>query len=351
MFIGILANMSILLVSLYGYLSYYANYGKFHSFFKANETVINSVFVTMVGTLLLYFAIVVGGARYDLRFLLLAFTVKYFGAKVSVISATSLMFVRLFWGVDHHISIAIIYSLMLVIMLPVLKIFVSKLKSDIIQLLFLNYCCLAMGNFLNVIILHNPLKDIQIYGFLYVISTIMIFIFYFMINDIRRMQKQSSHDYLTKMKNRSEFQNKIDMLVKKEKVFSLAILDIDYFKMFNDSFTHLVGDLVLLEVGKVFLSFETDKINCYRIGGEEFAFTFEQTELRDVEKELEKIRLTVQKININTLLSNEEVKEVTVSIGVTHVSTFSDVDNFMLRADKALYKAKESGRNRVVVSD
>ena len=236
-------------------------------------------------------------------------------------------------------------------MLPVLKIFVSKLKSDIIQLLFLNYCCLAMGNFLNVIILHNPLKDIQIYGFLYVISTIMIFIFYFMINDIRRMQKQSSHDYLTKMKNRSEFQNKIDMLVKKEKVFSLAILDIDYFKMFNDSFTHLVGDLVLLEVGKVFLSFETDKINCYRIGGEEFAFTFEQTELRDVEKELEKIRLTVQKININTLLSNEEVKEVTVSIGVTHVSTFSDVDNFMLRADKALYKAKESGRNRVVVSD
>ncbi|MBR2541938.1 GGDEF domain-containing protein [Lactococcus carnosus] len=351
MFISILANMSILLVSLYGYLSYYANYGKFHSFFKANETVINSVFVTMVGTLLLYFAIVVGGARYDLRFLLLAFTVKYFGAKVSVISATSLMFVRLFWGVDHHISIAIIYSLMLVIMLPVLKIFVSKLKSDIIQLLFLNYCCLAMGNFLNVIILHNPLKDIQIYGFLYVISTIMIFIFYFMINDIRRMQKQSSHDYLTKMKNRSEFQNKIDMLVKKEKVFSLAILDIDYFKMFNDSFTHLVGDLVLLEVGKVFLSFETDKINCYRIGGEEFAFTFEQTELRDVEKELEKIRLTVQKININTLLSNEEVKEVTVSIGVTHVSTFSDVDNFMLRADKALYKAKESGRNRVVVSD
>ncbi|CEN27910.1 GGDEF domain-containing protein [Lactococcus piscium] len=351
MFISILANMSILLVSLYGYLSYYANYGKFHSFFKENETVINSVFVTIVGTLLLYFAIVVGGARYDLRFLLLAFTVKYFGAKVSVISAASLMFVRLFWGVDHHISIAIIYSLMLVIMLPVLKIFVSKIKSDIIQLLILNYCCLAIGNFLNVIILHNLWIDIHIYLFLYVISTIMIFIFYFMINDIRRMQKQSSHDYLTKMKNRSEFQNKIDMLVKKEKVFSLAILDIDYFKLFNDSFNHLVGDLMLLEVGKVFLSFETDKINCYRIGGEEFAFTFEQTEFREVENRLEKIRLTVQKIKINTLLSNEEIKEVTVSIGVTHVSTFSDVDNFMLRADEALYKAKEAGRNRVVVSD
>ncbi|MCJ1994915.1 GGDEF domain-containing protein [Lactococcus piscium] len=350
MFISILANMSILLVSLYGYLSYYANYGKFHSFFKANETVINSVFVTIVGTLLLYFAIVIDGARYDLRFLLLAFTVKYFGSKVGVISATSLMFVRLLWGGDHHIFIAITYSLMLVIMLPLLKIYVGKIKSDVMQLLILNYCCLAIGNFLNVIIFHNLLIDIQIYGFLYVISTIMIFIFYFMINDIRRMQKQSSHDYLTKMKNRSEFQNKIDMLVKKEKVFSLAILDIDYFKMFNDSFNHLVGDLVLLEVGKVFLSFETHQINCYRIGGEEFAFTFEQTEFRDVEKELEKIRQTVQKININTLLSNEEIKEVTVSIGATHVSTFSNVDNFMLRADEALYKAKESGRNRVVVS-
>lgn len=350
MFISILANMSILLVSLYGYLSYYANYGKFHSFFKANETVINSVFVTIVGTLLLYFAIVIDGARYDLRFLLLAFTVKYFGSKVGVISATSLMFVRLLWGGDHHIFIAITYSLMLVIMLPLLKIYVGKIKSDVMQLLILNYCCLAIGNFLNVIIFHNLLIDIQIYGFLYVISTIMIFIFYFMINDIRRMQKQSSHDYLTKMKNWSEFQNKIDMLVKKEKVFSLAILDIDYFKMFNDSFNHLVGDLVLLEVGKVFLSFETHQINCYRIGGEEFAFTFEQTEFRDVEKELEKIRQTVQKININTLLSNEEIKEVTVSIGATHVSTFSNVDNFMLRADEALYKAKESGRNRVVVS-
>ena len=351
MFISILANMSILLVSLYGYLSYYANYGKFHAFFKANETVINSVFVTIVGTLLIYFAIEIDGARYDLRFLLLAFTVKYFGSKVSVISATLLLFVRLLWGVDSHITIAIIYSLMLVIMLPLLRIFVSKIKSDIIQLLILNYCCLAIGNFLNVIIFHNLLIDIQIYGFLYLISTIMIFIFYFMINDIRRMQKQSSQDYLTKMKNRSEFQNKIDMLVKKEKIFSLAILDIDYFKLFNDSFSHLVGDLVLLEVGKVFLSFETSKINCYRIGGEEFVFTFEQTDFDEVETNLEKIRLTVQKININILLSNEEIKEVTVSIGVTHITSFSDIDNFMLRADEALYKAKEGGRNRVVISE
>ena len=351
MFISILANMSILLVSLYGYLSYYANYGKFHSVFKTNETLINSIFVTIVGTLLLCFAIEIDGARYDLRFLLLAFTVKYFSSKVSVISAILLTLVRLLWGVDDHIPVAIIYSVMLIITLPILRFLVSKVNSDIIQLLILNYYCLVVANILNAILLNNLLLDINIYLYLGIISTIMIFIFYFMINDIRRMQKQSSHDYLTKMKNRSEFQNKIDMLVKKEKVFSLAILDIDYFKLFNDSFNHLVGDLMLLEVGKVFLSFETDKINCYRIGGEEFAFTFEQTEFREVENRLEKIRLTVQKININTLLSNEEIKEVTVSIGVTHVSTFSDVDNFMLRADEALYKAKEAGRNRVVVSD
>lgn len=351
MFISILANLSILLVSLYGYLAYYANYGRFHTFHKSNAIVLNSIFVTIVGTLLLYFAIEIEGARYDLRFLLFAFTLKYFGSRVSVISATSLLFIRLLWGMDQHISTAVVYSLILIITLPLLNILVKKVKSDMIQLFILNYYCLGLGNLLNVIMLHNLLRDIHVYLYLYVISTIMIFIFYFMIKDIRRMQKQSSQDHLTKMKNRSEFQTKIEILHKKEKFFSLAILDIDNFKMFNDSFNHLTGDLVLLEISKVFISFETNKIHCYRIGGEEFAFIFEQIEHSQVEKKLEKIRLAVQKININKIILNEAIKEVTISIGVTHVSSFTSIDSDILKADKALYRAKGEGRNQVVVSD
>lgn len=351
MFISILANLSILLVFLYGYLTYYANYGKFHVVHKVKEIILNSAFVTIVGSLLLYFAIQIEGARYDLRFLLLAFTLKYFGSKVSVISATLLLFVRLLWGSDQYIMNAVVYGLVLIVTLPLLKILVSKVKSDIIQLFIFNYYCLGIGNLLNVIMLHNLLRDIHVYLYLYLISTIMIFIFYFMIKDIRRMQKQSSQDHLTKMKNRSEFQTKIEILHKKEKVFSLAILDIDNFKMFNDSFNHLTGDLVLLEISQVFLSFETNKISCYRVGGEEFAFIFEQIDYSQVEKKLEKIRLAVQKININTIVLNDAIKEVTVSIGLTHVSSFSSIDTYILKADNALYKAKEGGRNQIVISD
>lgn len=130
MFISILANQSILLVSLYGYLTYYANYGQFQSVNKVKKNFLNSVFVTIVGALLLYFAIEIEGARYDLRFLLLAFALKYFGSKVSVISATSFMFIRLLWGSDQHIGVAIMYSLVLIFSLPLLKIIVSKVNSD-----------------------------------------------------------------------------------------------------------------------------------------------------------------------------------------------------------------------------
>lgn len=349
MFISILANMSILLVSVYGYLSYYVNYNKFHSFLKDKGTFFNSIFVTIVGIFLLYFAIEIGGARYDLRFLLLAFTVKYFGNKVTITSTLLLMVIRLFWGIDNYTPIAICYSVLLVFTLPMLKYIVSKINSDIIQLLILNYYCLLIGNFLNAIIIKNPLRDINIYLHLYVISTILVFVLYYMINDIKKMQKKATHDYLTKMKNRSEFQAKLEVLQKKKNIFSLAILDIDYFKVINDSFNHLVGDLVLIEVSKVLLSFEGNRINCYRIGGEEFSLVFEEINFVEVENKLEKIRLAVQKINIDEMLLDGEVRGITVSIGVSHIKTFSNIENYISSTDDALYKAKENGRNQLVV--
>ena len=120
-----------------------------------------------------------------------------------------------------------------------------------------------------------------------------------------------------------------------------ALLDIDFFKKVNDRFGHLYGDEVLLLFARIMVrSFRHDDL-LFRYGGEEFAVVLVNVGLENAERLLERFRAGVE------AYSFPQLEPKTVSIGVTAVSAERGVDKIVLCADKALYYAKNNGRNRV----
>ena len=168
------------------------------------------------------------------------------------------------------------------------------------------------------------------------------------------LEKQAYTDYLTGLNNRRSFIERTEIeLYRKERYgreFSLIMFDIDYFKYINDKFGHNAGDLVLKEIANICRSVlrEVDIIG--RIGGEEFAILLPETDIVQATLVAERLRVSISNGKVFPNL-NEEVK-FAASFGVTFTKDANKSINELLnQADNALYKAKNSGRNRVVVSE
>ncbi len=166
----------------------------------------------------------------------------------------------------------------------------------------------------------------------------------FMYSHTRHM---SLTDGLTGLYNRRHFDSTIEREFSRSKRYggdlSLAIIDIDFFKKINDTYGHLCGDYVLKEVAYLILDNfrKTDLV--FRYGGEEFVVILTETNLESAKIPMERLRQKIE--NYPFTYSGNKVK-VTVSAGVSCNCTES-TDEFLDNADKALYKAKETGRNRV----
>lgn len=126
--------------------------------------------------------------------------------------------------------------------------------------------------------------------------------------------------------------------------FSVCLLDIDHFKKVNDNHGHLAGDEVLrrtaCSISENMRSFDSFG----RYGGEEFLFILPQTRLYGAAIKAEKIRRQVESLKFPDISKN---LTITVSIGVAQYRRNEDIDATLLRADRAMYAAKEKGRNRV----
>lgn len=161
------------------------------------------------------------------------------------------------------------------------------------------------------------------------------------------LSERVSIDNLTGIKNRYYFDERIKEevdLAKRQKVsFSLLLFDLDHFKLVNDNFGHDVGDKVLKRVtdavSKILRSYDIFA----RWGGEEFVVLMPNTTEAEAVPAAEKIRKTVEDI-IHT-----DIEKITISIGIAIWEPDDDVDRIFVKADKALYTAKNQGRNRVIV--
>ncbi len=132
--------------------------------------------------------------------------------------------------------------------------------------------------------------------------------------------------------------------------FCLALCDIDYFKQYNDTYGHLLGDRVLRQVARVLQSGTRGSDSVYRFGGEEFLVVFRQTNLEVARQACERLRASLQEAAIEHM-GNPPLNVLTITFGLAELTLDSDtpVESVLKRADEALYHGKFAGRNRVVV--
>lgn len=169
----------------------------------------------------------------------------------------------------------------------------------------------------------------------------------------RETLELSIRDGLTGAFNHRHFQKKLKEELQRSKrtgnPFSLLMLDIDHFKQFNDNFGHQTGDLVLKHISSITIK-NIRKIDVFsRYGGEEFTIILPGVDRSGALAAAEKIRLLIEKKPlILQNKTNDKIYNVTVSVGcAVFPSDGEDKDSLIKKVDDALYRAKQSGRNRV----
>ena len=178
------------------------------------------------------------------------------------------------------------------------------------------------------------------------------------LEDIRSKQnefkQQAATDPLTQLYNRRHFVSEGEYMVEKARAtgepLSVIALDIDHFKAVNDEHGHQFGDSVLVDIAVIFRQHSRDRDLIARFGGEEFVVLLPGADRAEAQSCAERIRRGVERHTVDT--GDGFDVRVTVSIGVAEVdATIESVKNAVNRADKALYKAKALGRNRVCCSE
>lgn len=167
----------------------------------------------------------------------------------------------------------------------------------------------------------------------------------------QKMNYLATYDSMTKLLSRQAFFKK-SLVVHKSfqkdlKTYCICILDIDNFKSINDSFGHSIGDTVLMDFGKIFHNVLKLDYLVGRIGGEEFALFF-YGDINETKTYLEELQQTIFK---SPIPYKGSYIPYTVSIGIfenTQVNSIS-FDNALSKADKALYYAKSTGKNKYII--
>lgn len=163
---------------------------------------------------------------------------------------------------------------------------------------------------------------------------------------IARLDVMAHQDVLTGTANRRSMENFLDDVLLQAEPFALLMLDVDYFKRYNDHYGHQAGDACLVKVADIVkTSVRTPADLVARYGGEEFVIVLPASSLDDAVRVAERIQTNLREISLPHAAS--EVSEmVTVSMGITLSKDGDSAYGIIARADEALYRAKQQGRNR-----
>lgn len=169
-------------------------------------------------------------------------------------------------------------------------------------------------------------------------------------SELSQVRKIATTDGLTGLLNRRAFDIALAEFVEQSNSQNtcLSILDIDYFKRINDTFGHVIGDNVIKYVASLMKTHAEDHHLAARYGGEELAIIMPNTSDELAIEICERIRNAMQSSNLKRKNDNQPLGEITLSIGVTKLKVGDDCESLINRADSALYKAKQIGRNNVV---
>ena len=171
--------------------------------------------------------------------------------------------------------------------------------------------------------------------------------------------KHATLDALTGFYNRHQLEERIKQEVsnaKRQHAPLCGIMtDIDFFKNVNDTYGHAVGDLVLKSIAKIIRGQLREYDIAGRYGGEEFSILLPFTKINEAKMVAERLRKAIENkvIDISKVNPDTEVKtlSVTISLGIYEIKESDSEDDLIKKADKALYQAKNTGRNKVVINE
>lgn len=169
--------------------------------------------------------------------------------------------------------------------------------------------------------------------------------------DLKDVTRESRTDPLTSLSNRKVFDEQISKQSKasaaNDKPLSLIFGDVDHFKKVNDTWGHQLGDQVLKLISNILQANVDEGVTVARYGGEEFGVVLPNTPLDQATRLADKIRQLVASKQVKKKSTGESIGRITMSFGVTEFVAGEPVSDFIQRADKCLYVAKDAGRNQV----
>jgi two-component system cell cycle response regulator len=164
---------------------------------------------------------------------------------------------------------------------------------------------------------------------------------------IDKLKELSITDDLTKLFNARHFYNQLESEINRfkrnQRPISLLLIDVDHFKKYNDTYGHLEGNIVLHKIAKLIKSCLRTMDTAYRYGGEEFTIILPETNCDSALIAAERINEIVN----DDLFNTDSEKKLSVSIGVSEYIPGEMLTEFIKRTDKAMYIAKEKGRNQI----
>ena len=164
----------------------------------------------------------------------------------------------------------------------------------------------------------------------------------FTLTKITKLSKEMEIDSLTGVYKKSYFNKRLEKITRENESAILVVIDIDDFKNVNDTYGHQVGDVVLREFATLINQNIRGEDIFARWGGEEFLLLLQGTNIENAMKKIEKLRSLID------TYSFEHIAYMTASFGITERDEDDDIHTVLQRADKALYEAKDAGKNRLV---
>lgn len=250
-------------------------------------------------------------------------------------------------GLYHIAQINLLASIVTTVTMPWLVHYTKDKMSDLSQLLIL----VTISIISTILITNHVIADkslvLTIGLMLFACGYAATFIMYHFITDLYSLIAFANTDDLTALKNGRTFNAKLLEIERKILPVTVAMIDVDYFKDYNDRYGHDSGDTLLKQIGQVLNDFSKPGIDFYRIGGDEFAVIINRSTHVEAEKFLVALQEKLSQWDFS-IASGESVG-VSISIGVAHRDDGEKMKKTLSRADVALYKAKKDGRNKVIL--
>lgn len=320
--------------------------------------IITGLFGGLLGILIMIYTIEIkrGGTIIDLRFIAIIITFYYAGVISTFISGTIISIARV---LIYGVNLSSITSIGIIIIIIISFIIISKFSVvKIKKWTIMHFSALIISEIGYFYLIDDSFNKYKIIAIYFLISTVSSGLVYIMIEYImeinytyQELKDNSTKDFLTGITNTREFNRKLIETIsetdRNDETLGCIFLDIDYFKKVNDTYGHNSGDMVLKKFAKILIDNSRGKDIVARIGGEEFCIILPNTNSIYTMEVANRIINEIREVKFE--VDNNKFIFITASAGVSiYNSGKSNIETLLKEADDALYKAKESGRNRAL---